>query len=202
MVNRAKEYSAGIMSESSWFLEFKKMVMLRHNGLSPDEIKKKCIDENLFGMLTELRVNRIYAYLSNRLATLDDALVELFCSSDLSTQKIINLIAILKNDKLYFEFVNEVYREKILLGFDAIETQDVNTFFRNKSTDSEALSSWKETTYDKVRNCYLNFMSDANLLRREGKRYIITPPILDISLEHFLQDHGDETILKAITGVK
>ena len=43
-----KKYSAGLMSQSFWFLEFKKVVGLRKDGLTYDEIKKKCVKENLF----------------------------------------------------------------------------------------------------------------------------------------------------------
>ena len=48
-------YSAGLMSQSFWFLEFKKAVRLRQEGLGYDEIKKKCVEENLFGAAKEYR---------------------------------------------------------------------------------------------------------------------------------------------------
>ena len=190
------------MSESSWFLEFKKLVQLKKNGATDDEIKKACLEENLFGMTTENRVKRTYGYLINRLETMDNQMIDLFCSSDLATQKIINFITVLRGDRLFFEFVNEVYREKCILGFDLVEISDVNTFFRNKAVESDAFSKWKETTYEKVRRCYLNFMTDANLLRKEKNKYHITPPILDIALERYLQFNGEDHILKAITGVR
>ena len=40
----ATVYSAGLMSQSFWFLEFKKAVKLRQEGLDYDEIKKKCVE--------------------------------------------------------------------------------------------------------------------------------------------------------------
>ena len=42
---------------------------------------------------------------------------------------------------------------------------------------------------------------DSNLLTVVEKKKIITPPILDIALERYLEANGDDTILKAITGV-
>lgn len=200
---RAERYSAGIMSESPWFLEFKKLVQLYHSGLNSDEVRKRCIDENVFGMQTERRVVSTFQYLNRRYQFMDETLVELFCDSDLSTQKLINLIAVVSGDRLFFEFLNEVYREKCILGFDTIETSDVNTFFRNKSVESEELAKWKETTFKQVRNGFLNFMLDANLLRKETRgQYLLTPPIPDIALERYLQYNGKESLLKAITGVR
>lgn len=202
MSNRATEYSAGIMSESSWFLEFKKLVLLKKSGASDDEIRRACLEDNLFGMSTENRVKRTYHYLLTRLNSMDEQLTDLFCRSDLATQKIINFITVIRGDRLFFEFVYEVYREKNILGYDVIELSDVNTFFRNKTLQSESFAKWKDTTYRKVRQVYLNFMTDANLLRKEKSKHLITPPILDIALEQYLTANGEEHILKAITGVR
>lgn len=199
---RAEKYSAGIMSESSWFLEFRKLVYLRHDGVELSEIRRRCLEENLLGMATERRIISTYQYLTRRIDSMDEQLIYLFCSSDLATQKVINFIAVVQGDRLFFEFLNEVYREKCILGFDKIEASDVNTFFRDKALSSDELASWKETTFSKVRGCFLNFMADANLLRKEKTIYIITPPILDIALERYMRYNGKEHILKAITGVR
>ncbi len=199
---RAERYSAGIMSESPWFLEFKKLVQLYHDGLTPKEVRQRCIEENIFGMQTERRVITTFQYLNRRFQSLDPFLVNLFCDSDLATQKLINLLAVVSSDRLFFEFLNEVYREKCILGFDAIEVSDANAFFRNKSIESEELAAWKETTITKVRGSFISFMLDANLIQRDKRRYLLTPPIPDIALERYLQANEKESLLKAITGVK
>lgn len=196
-----KTYSAGLMSQSFWFLEFKKAVKLRQDGLGYDEIKKKCIEENLFGAATENRVKRMAGYIVNRLKMMDDALVQLFMSSDLATQKLINLIAILRADRLFFEFVYEVYREKVILGIECLEDADVNVFFTRKETQSDVIAGWKDTTKKHLRSCYLNFMTDANLLTIMEKKKSITPPILDIALERYLKSVNEEAMIKALTGV-
>ena len=199
---RASRYSAGIMSESPWFLEFKKLVQLYHSGLTPAEVRQRCLEENIFGMQTERRVLTTFQYLNRRFQRIDSTLVDLFCDTDLATQKLINLIAVVNGDRLFFEFLNEVYREKCILGFDAMEISDANTFFRNKSVESEELAAWKETTITKVRGCFISFMQDANLIQKDKRRYLLTPPIPDIALERYLQYNGKESLLKAITGVK
>lgn len=194
-------YSAGLISQSFWFVEIKKVIKLIDSGKSEQEIKRICIDENLFGAANEYRAKRIYGYIWNRVKHLDDKMLELFIDSDLSTQKLINLIAILKGDRLFFEFLFEEYREKIILGIPTIEDSDVNIFFKNKETQSENILSWTETTKKKLRNIYTNFMIDANLVTVIDKEKRITPPILDIALERYLDVVGDSSIVKAITGV-
>lgn len=113
-----KKYSSGLVSESFWFVEVKAIIKLLNNGCVCDEIKIKCLEENLFGLSKETRAKRVYGYIKNRVSTLDENLLQLFENSDLSTQKIINLIAISKQNILFYEFLYEVYREKCILKED------------------------------------------------------------------------------------
>ena len=196
-----KKYSAGLMSQSFWFLEFKKAVKMRQEGMTYDDIKKKCVEENLFGAAKEYRALRMAGYIITRVRAMDDILVDLFCTSDLATQKLINLVTILRTDRLFFEFVYETYREKVILGVEIMEESDVNVFFTRKEAQSELIAGWKDSTKRHLRSCYLNFMTDANLLTVIDKKKMITPPILDIALERYLQSVGEEVLVKALAGV-
>jgi len=46
-------YSAGLMSQSFWFIEFKKVVKLVADGVDAEEIKRRCLEENLLGAAKE-----------------------------------------------------------------------------------------------------------------------------------------------------
>ena len=193
-------YSAGIMAQAFWFSEFKQFLNMIKNGYKTDDIKKAVIEDNLFGAPNEYRAKRMFGYISNRAGAIEDNLIELFFSSDLETQKIINLISVIRNDRLFFEFLYEVYREKIIIGAQILDQTDIKTFFNQKETQDESLAEWKDTTKKKVQTAYLTFMTDANLLRNENNTRIITPPLLDITLERYLQANGETAIVKAITG--
>lgn len=194
-------YSAGLISQSFWFVETKKLIKLICEEMTEQDIKRICIEENLFGTANVYRAKRIYGYLWRRVSSLDRTLIDLFSESDLSTQKIINLIAVLKVDRLFFEFVFEVYREKSILGSEYIEEAEISVFFNNKEIQSEDVAKWTETTKRKLRAAYLNFMIDANLLTVIDNKKKITPPILDVAVERYLDATGDSSIVKAITGV-
>ena len=196
------KYSAGLMSQSFWFIEFKKIVKLINDGKSIDEIRALCLEDNLLGISKAYRAKRIYGYIINRVRTLDSTLIKLFCDSDLSTQKLINLITILRTDRLFFEFVYEVYREKVILGLPYMEDSDLGVFFKNKEAQSDDVATWKDTTVKHLKSNYLNYLADANLLSESTKKYSITPPIVDVVLERYLQTREETAILKAITGVR
>lgn len=196
-----RKYSAGLVSQSFWFVEFKKVIKLLNEGKTEKEIKELCINDNFFGAINENRAKRMYGYIWNRVKRLDDTMIHLFETSDLTTQKLINLIAILLGDRLFLEFIFEVYREKMIIGTDELSDFDLNIFFKNKEVQNDAVATWIDRTKKRLGSAYFNFMIDGNLITVVDKKKMITPPVLDIALERYLEESGNETLVKAIKGV-
>ena len=196
-----EKYSSGLVSESFWFIEFKKIIKLRNDGKSWDDIRDLCLNDNLLGISKEYRARRIYGYLKNRVDVIDEGLINIFINADLTTQKIINIIAIAKKNRLFFEFLYELYREKVLLGAIVLTDSDISIFFKNKQEQDEDISKWTDVTLKRLRSTYINFLTDAGFLTIIDKQRRITPPIIDISLENYLKDNGEKQMLKAIRGI-
>ena len=196
-----EKYSSGLVSESFWFVEFKKITKLKYDGKSWDDIRDLCLNNNLLGISKEYRARRIYGYLKNRVDTLDEGLINIFINADLTTQKVINIIAIAKKNRLFYEFLYELFREKVLLGAIALTDSDINIFFKNKQEQDEDISKWSDATLKRLSSTYMNFLTDAGLLTVIDKQKRITPPIFDITLENYLKDNGEKQILKAIRGI-
>ena len=196
-----EKYSSGLIEESFWFVEFKQFIKLLSEGRTWEEIKSMCLEDNLLGISKQYRITRIFAYLKNRIETLDKGMLDLFLESDLQTQKLINLIAIAKYNRLFFEFLYEVYREKVMLGALELMDSDINIFFKNKQEQDEKIAKWVDSTVKRLGSTYKNFLTDANLLTLENKQRKITPPILDIALEKYLETNGDIHMSKAIRGI-
>lgn len=196
-----EKYSSGLVSESFWFIEFKKIIKLRNEGKSWDDIRDLCLNDNLLGISKEYRAKRIYGYLKNRVDVLDEGLINIFINADLTTQKVINIIAIAKKNKLFFEFLYELYREKVLLGAIVLTDSDISIFFKNKQEQDEDISKWTDVTLKRLSSTYMNFLTDAGFLTVIDKQKRITPPILDISLENYLKDNDENQMLKAIRGI-
>jgi len=196
-----EKYSSGLVSESFWFIECKKIIKLKYDGYSWDEVKAMCLEENLLGISKEYRAKRIFGYLKNRISTLDKKAMEIFLNGDIATQKIIILIAVAKQNRLFYEFLYEVYREKVILGMCELNGSDINIFFKNKQDQNEDVASWTDTTLKRLRSTYMNFMVDAGLLTINNKTKQPTPPVIDITLERYFKDNGEIQLIKAITGV-
>ena len=127
-----KEYSAGAVKLSFWFVEFRKVAELLNEGKSDGQIKNLAINENLFAAPTALRANQIYHTVTGRVKALDASFLPLFVRSDLATQKLFALIAAMAYDALFFDFVYEVLREKMILGSNELADSDMRVFFKDK----------------------------------------------------------------------
>ena len=98
-------------------------------GKSFADIKKLNEETNIYGAPTKLRAQQIYSTVTARIKTLDESFYPIFLSSDLATQKLFVLTAALLHDTLFFDFVYEVVREKMILGSDELTDADIRIFF-------------------------------------------------------------------------
>lgn len=197
-----EKYNAGLMSQSFWFIEFKKIVLLSNDGNDYNEIKRQCMEENLFGAVNQNREKRMCGYLLTRLRSMDDDLKDIFVNADLSTQKLINLVTVMNTNRLFFEFVYEVYRNKLMIGDSSIGLKDGNIFFSQKESQNEDLASWNETTKKRLRSLFLNFLTEADLIRwcaDKKQQRTVNRVYISLPLETYLKSKCPG-IYKAIAG--
>lgn len=199
---KRKEYSAGMVKLSFWFAEFRKVIELLSNGKTLPEIKQMNVQENIFSAPTQARAIQIFNTVSTRVKGLDSSFYAVFAKSDISTQKFIALIAVMQTDSLFFDFVYEVYREKLILGIDELADSDVGIFFKNKQLQSEKVAKWTDYTLKRLGTCYKTMLMEAGLIDQGTGTRKILKPILDKDLEECLKVNGMETTLRALTGVK
>ena len=197
-----KDYSAGAVKHSFWFMEFRKVVSLRSEGKSWEEIQELNEKENIFGAPTPLRQNQIWSTVSGRMKCLDDSFYPVFQSCDVSAQKLLALVAAMAYDTLFAEFVYEVIREKMIIGSNEFADSDVRIFFKNKSEQSEKVAKWTEATTKRLGVCYKTMLFEADMTDKGKEIRKILKPILDPVMERWLLDHGMEYCVKALTGVR
>lgn len=188
-----KPYSAGAVKFSFWFMEFRKTVQLLSEGKSFADIKKLNEETNIYGAPTKLRAQQIYSTVTARIKTLDESFYPIFLSSDLATQKLFVLTAALLHDTLFFDFVYEVVREKMILGSDELTDADIRIFFKNKQEQSEKVASLQDYTLHRLGSCYKTQLYEAGILEsnQANSTRKILKPILDIAFEHCLRSHID-----------
>ena len=106
---KRKEYSAGAVKWSFWFLEFKKTVLLLYEGLTMPEIRQKNIDENLFSASSAERSKMIMNTTAARINAMPDSFFDHFANADVATQKIYCLIGCMCNDTLFWSLSTRLF---------------------------------------------------------------------------------------------
>lgn len=197
-----KAYSAGVVKLSFWFSEFKKTVHLMNSGKTLDEIKELNVKENIYSASTAERSLQIFNTVSARIRALDPSFLRIFEELDISNQKIVALIAVMESDSLFFDFMFEVYREKIIMGVDEITDSDVSIFFKDKQMQDERAAKWKDYTLKRLGLVYRTILAESGVIDRTTGVRKILKPILDESLELVLIDRKMHATLKALTGVR
>ncbi|MBP7176270.1 MAG: DUF1819 family protein [Thermoclostridium sp.] len=197
-----KEYSAGMNMQQFWFQEFRKVLQLINEGKTIPEIKKKNLEENLFSAPTQVRAIRICNAVIARIRSLNPSFYPLFERSDITNQKLIALIAVMQNDSLFFDFMYEVFREKLIIGLNELSDSDYSIFFRDKQLQSEKVAAWTDGSLNNLRKAYRLILMEAGVTDKAKDVRKILKPIMDKALEDLLQENGMETTLHTLTGVR
>ena len=197
-----KEYSAGAVKHSFWFMEFRNEVKLLSEGKRFEEIKELCRNENIFAASTPERATQIFNTVSSRIKAIGDSFYPVFLDGDVSTQKIFNLAAIMVNDTLFFDFVYEVIREKMIIGSNEYKPSDLNIFFKDKQLQSEKVAGWTDATFVRLGKSYKSFLFEAGMTDKGKDIRKIFKPLLEPDMERWLIDHNREQIVKALLGVR
>lgn len=194
------KYSSTIKSMPFLYIELKKASRLKLEGLNEQEIKKKAVEENIFLVRTESRKKEIASTVIKRMKVLDNYLLDKLLNGNLETSKQIALYSILKTDRLFFEFMTEVFREKCLLRDFIITDKDFNTFFQRKSEQSKQIASWQEYTFYKLKQVYKRILFEAGFIKKRKKGAEITRPIMEKDLIDHLKAKGDSAYIEAMLG--
>ncbi|ENY99818.1 hypothetical protein HMPREF1092_02954 [Clostridium thermobutyricum] len=195
------EYKSTIKSRPYLYKETKKSASLINSGLELEGIKNKSIKDNIFQLESETRKREVASIIISRLKGLDKYSIDKIENSNVETSKVLVLYAIMKTDRLFFEFINEVYKEKILLKDLYLRDKDFGVFFQNKREQSEKVGSWSEYTFKKLKQVYIRILFESGLISNQKGDREIKIPIIESEVKDYLYNFGDGIYLNAILGI-
>lgn len=166
------------------FFELKEILKLKKQGLDDKQIREKVKLENLFQYTSLSSVARVLPPVIKRANLLDDRLIDMVLEEDSETGKIINLYAMMKSNRLFFEFMDEVIREKYKYGQLYIEKKDINEFFDRKIEQSEEIASWSESSIKKMKQVTMKSLHECGIVEN-----IKTGDMRRINISQNLKDH-------------
>lgn len=198
-MNKKLDYVATNMTMLFWANEMITGAKLKQQKTPDREIRRLAQEENIFQARSENFRKKAASGIISRLNALDEFTIDLLCSCNIETAKQITIYSILKSDLLFFDFVNEIYREKIILKDYKITDVDINIFINRKQEQVPKIASWKETTIRRLKNNYISYLSEAGFVKKQKDYLEIIKPIIDKKFAEHLIEIGDQIYLEAMT---
>ncbi|MFV8784785.1 DUF1819 family protein [Aerococcus urinaeequi] len=191
-------YSTALTGAGFRLFEFKIVVQLIDEGLTDDEIRKKVFDENLFQQKSS-STTRSFPYILKRARVLDDHLRNFILNESNRIAKQINFYAIMKTDLLFYEFMNEVIKQKLQNNNLIYEKKDINIFFNEKADLNEKLANWSDSTLKRLKSSYNRLLLEIGYLSKLSSTDLF-PVQMDDVLRDYLIKIGDKGYVEAMEG--
>lgn len=191
------EYSSALTGAGFMLYEVKQIAKLKEAGFSDKDIRYKVLDENIFQYDKLSSVKRALPYILKRVDVLDGTLRELLIEESFEVGKVINLYAIMKADRLFYEFMQEVVAEKLKKDNYYIDKMDVNFFFATKIEQSTTISNWSDSTIAKLKQVFKKILLEVGILE-SLKTGELNRLIVDSQVSEHLQSIGEKNYVKVM----
>ena len=106
----------------------------------------------------------------------------------------------METDRFFFEFMNEIYKVKIILRDYKINNTEINIFIQRKQEQIPEIAKWTESTIKKLKSQYISMLSEAGFINRKKDYIEIIKPVIDIQIQKHLIEIGDKVYLNAMIG--
>jgi len=192
-----RKYHTSLTGASFLFQELKQVIQLKQEGLSDKEVRKKVYEENIFQYKYPSSIKRVFPSVLRRANVLDESLCLMMVNETIDIGKVVNLFAIMKTDQLFFEFMDEVIREKLTVSDFVLEKKDMNRFFTYKMEQSEKIAGWTELTVEKLKQIYLKVLMETKVLK-DAKTGELNHLLVDGRVKEHLLRNGEKQYVKVM----
>ena len=193
----SRKYSGKLTGESFLLYELKIVAKLKKEGYTDKEIRKMVLEENLFQYKFTSSISRRLTPLMQRINLLDEELIDRLIEDPLGDGIVINLYSIMKNDRLFFEFMNEVMKEKLKSNNEVLEKKDINIFIETKIEQNEDIASWSDSTVNKIKQVIKKILMEAKVVE-DNKTGIVKKIIMSDWIKNYLIKSGEEKYILAM----
>lgn len=190
-------YSGKLTGESFLLYELKIVAKLKKEGYTDKEIRKMVLEKNLFQYKFTSSISRRLTPLMQRINLLDEKLIDRLIEDPLGDGIVINLYSIMKNDRLFFEFMNEVMREKLKSNNEILEKKDINIFIETKIEQNEEIASWSDSTINKIKQVIKKILMEAKVVEN-NKTGAVKKIIMSEWIKNYLSKLGEEKYILAM----
>lgn len=179
-------YTSSIKDMPLMFSEMKRTALLLCEGKSGDEIVGLSMSDNIYQLEKPKRRRDVPLRMIKRLSAIGEPLVKVITHGSDADAKLVAFLALMKADRLLFEYMYEVYADKHHSGLDEITDKDFLDFIERIAQNSETVAKWSESNLASVRGKIKSSLCEAGLAKRKGGNLLIQKPIVDDELRKTL----------------
>lgn len=188
------------MNRPFMYIESKRIAEMMLQGKTEEERRYEAIELNAIQMPSLDRRKTSYKEISHRLSFLDDFFLEKFMNSDADTAKAILAYAILQTDQLYYEFMREIYLEKILLLQKDLAKKEVINFLYKKAEQSEVVVKWADNTKERLASGFIQMMRESGFIVSNHEEHQVKRPLINQGVRAYLRKNGIKPIVEIMLG--
>lgn len=190
-------YSGSLTAEQFLFYEIRIASKLYAQGVSVDEAISRIKADNLFQYPTEREVARMTRACYRRLDALDNqCLIQEISSAPTEIAKQINLYAIMRYNRLVWDFMIQVIGEKFRTQDFSFERKDLNAFFSRLQAQNDSVAGWSDSTINKIKSVLVRCLVETEYLEH-FKSTMLNPVLLCEELEQGIRENNDTEVLSA-----
>lgn len=168
----SKKYSAALTGNPFLFFETRETAKLLLGGTAKKEILADIIRSNLFQYKNTKSIAKRFNAIYKRISTLDSSLLETLAHGSLEEAKIINLLAIAKSDRLFYEFIAEILNDPLNRFGKNLTRLDFERFFKFKRETIPEVQKWTDQTIQKLIQVYIQMLVQSGFLDNRKNKTI------------------------------
>lgn len=192
-----QKYTSSIKNMPFLFLEMKRTAILLSEGKTHEEIIALSMEQNVYQLDKEKRRRELPLKMLARLSTINENLVEVIATGRDDEAKLVAFFAMMKADRILFEYMYEVVADKYSMGHREVADRDYEDFIDRKIQNSDTVAGWKTDNLVRVRNAIKNTLVGAGLAKKNGNDLELLPPIVDRDFRS-LFDEEDKPYMKVV----
>ena len=191
------EYNGGLTREQFLFFEIRIVASLMSQGLSRNEVLEKIKEENLFQFPTERMISSIAGACFRRIDALEsETLVYHLANAPAEVAKQINLYAMMKYNRIVWDFMTTVIAEKFRTQEFEFSKKDLNVFFFRLQEQNDAVASWSDGTISKIKQVLTKSLVECDYLDSTRATHLNMVSIVP-ELEDEIRANNDTAALAA-----
>ena len=187
-----------ITDENFYYLDIKKVARVFNKFDSYEELKKNIIENQILEYSSERNFQIKMKVINRRLKVLNDFLLNTLASETSEVGKVVNLLSIILNEKIVFDFMYEVFLPKYKSS-DYFISNSIFFSFMNEKTEQELeVAKWSEASKKKIISKLKAYFTDAGYLIKDGNDYRLVKPIVPEDILDNIKDNYKPVILEAL----